>query len=606
MSFPSLNAAIPYDDARYQPSSQAGDPIPAMHLGFGETSDGKTITPIPMTTTQKMKLVGLIVLAGLTLMAAGALIATGLGAGIAACVASSLILGMQMGALSGAGLGLIAITAIVFLVKSRTARIVPSTNDFKFPDAAPRLGEFHQDNAVLVSQNGKETAEWRDKLFGAAQQSIEWSGNFLGGKIFRNTLNLIQEKMTALPNLQVHIFCSHDLLEAADVKKLEQLKKDFPEQFHLLVSDTKITTSPDVSSLENHVKMVVVDRKYFITGGTGHHDVLSDQGETAKAPAPDASFKSKGVGSGSRDMDIVGSGNVALTMSQEFFKLWAIWQHRMSPNNKSSIADYNRYFPLSSESPRAVVRTLDYNPKLVQKAKVKVLVCGDPNQPANACTEELVRIINSAKKSIKLAQLSFNPTKEIWDALLSASERGVSIDLITNGLNKKSGAGMYFITPSNRQQYLPLMLGRNIRKLDKKGDLARSAKKAVNVYEYNLDGIIMHAKLVSVDGKIASLGSYNLGQKSHRGDYEMDVTMMAPEVDDLVPPSELTEGHEKAAKEADEAQKSLVEQCDEVFESMKSKSKLISFDEAYKFRTGIFHRLYGKIMQWHVTANFGG
>lgn len=581
-----IPALIPYDHPSYYPTP------PSMHLGFGETLDGKPIIPKAMSTAQKMKLVGLIVLGGLTLMAAGALVATALGVGIAACVSSSLILGMQIGAISGAGLGLIAITAIVFFFKSRANQVVPPTNDFTFPDVPPRLGEFHQDNAILVSEHGEETAEWRDKLFDAAQQSIEWSGNFLGGKIFRKTLDLIENKMKALPKLQVYIFCSHDLLESADKRKLKQLQKNFPDQFHLLISDTKITTNPELASLENHVKMVVVDRKYFITGGTGHHDVLSDSGENAKAPAPDASFKSKGVGAGSRDMDIVGSGDLALTMSQEFFKLWAIWQHRMSIKNIPSIAGYNHYSLLSAEDPRAVVPALDSHPKLVKKAQVKVLVCGGPHQPVNACTNELVRIINSAKSSIKLAQLSFNPTKEIFDALLSAAERNVSVELITNGLNKKSGMGMHFITPSNRQQYLPLMLGRNIRKLGKKADLASSAKKAVKVFEYNLDGIIMHAKLVSVDGKICSLGSYNLGQKSHRGDYEMNVTMMTPEV---------AEGHEK---EADESL--LAQHCDEVFAKMKSKSKLISFDEAYKFRAGIFHRLYGKLMQWYVIANFGG
>lgn len=471
MSVSSLNAAISYDDARYDQS-----PV----LGFGETLNGETCS-VPATAAQKLKLIGLVVLGALTLAAVGALLATGIGAVIAASISASLIIGMQAGALAGAGLGLTAALVVTLRLGKGANRVIPASKNFKVAHqpTAPRVGDVNTNTSIRVCQDGQETAQWRHDLFAQAKQSIEWSCNFAGGEIFCQSLNIIKTSMQANENLQVRILCSEDLLEGPDLALLDQMKKAFPDRFQCLITNKKILTVPEFSTIENHVKALIVDGKYFVIGGTGHHDLLSDKGDQPKSPKPSASFQSKGMGGGARDMDFVGSGDSAGTMREEFYKLWAIWKYQMSSEQTGSLS--NEHFELSPQTAIASLPNLDG--QLIPNSRVKVLVCGGVNQPINACSKELVRMIDSAKKTIKLAQLSFNPHPEVFDALLRAVNRNVQVELITNELNKASGAGMSFVTPSNRQQYLPLMTGHRISKLGSKTTLATlAATKTVKVF----------------------------------------------------------------------------------------------------------------------------
>lgn len=598
MSVSSLNAAISYDDARYDQS-----PV----LGFGKTLNGETCS-VAATAAQKLKLIGLVVLGALTLAAVGALLATGIGAVIAASISASLIIGMQAGALAGAGLGLTAALVITLRLGKGANRVMPASNNFESGHlSAPRVGEVNTNTSIMVSKDGQETAQLRHALFAQAKQSIEWSCNFAGGGIFCQSLNIIKTSMLANENLQVRILCSENLLEGPDLALLDQMRRDFPDRFQCLVTNQKIVTVPEFSTIENHVKALIVDGKYFVIGGTGHHDVLSDKGDQPKSPKPGASIQTKGIGGGARDMDFVGSGDSAGTMREEFYKLWAIWKYQMSSEQTGSLS--NEHFELSPQSAIASLPSLDR--QLIPNSRVKVLVCGGAQQPVNACSKELVRMIDSAKKTIKLAQLSFNPHPEVFDALLRAVNRDVEVELITNELNSASGAGLSFVTPSNRQQYLPLMTGGRISKLGSKKTLATlAAKKAVKIFEYNLAGIMLHTKLTIVDGATSSgiclTGSSNMVK--NKPDFEMNMIVRTSAIERQEKQDHelaLGEGESKIAQEGllEESVSSVAKNCQDVFESIKAKSKPVDFDQAYHYRANLFHRLYGKLMQWYVIAN---
>ena len=57
---------------------------------------------------------------------------------------------------------------------------------------------FKDGNSFFITENSKETGEWKLTLINSARKSIEISGTFCGGHIYREALRMIYKNMEIL------------------------------------------------------------------------------------------------------------------------------------------------------------------------------------------------------------------------------------------------------------------------------------------------------------------------------------------------------------------------------------------------------------------------
>ncbi|MCB1135997.1 MAG: phosphatidylserine/phosphatidylglycerophosphate/cardiolipin synthase family protein, partial [Chlamydiia bacterium] len=258
--------------------------------------------------------------------------------------------------------------------------------------------------------------------------------------------------------------------------------------------------APTPRSIENHVKMMVVDEKYWVVGGTGMAEHLCTAGDKAPEPQPARIWSQRVVAKATRDMDVIGKGAAAQTLALEFFKLWAVFDYRVKGDPDAPLV--NAYKALSPELPRAEVAVFDTSPDLVHTVACKVIVCG-PEHPTNACTDAYIERLQGARRSVRLGQMNVNPGPELRQALYNLPE-SVHCDLITTGVEGNSPVTNHFFAWTNFRHYQPLL-----------------ARGAATLYEYDVPGVLYHKKVMTVDERYTLLGSYNLSQKSDCSDYEL-------------------------------------------------------------------------------------
>ncbi len=460
----------------------------------------------------------------ITIIALGTTVGAGigatlmLGAGISGAFASGAFAGTTVGLMAGAkGADFIAKRHL----KPRLSTHTLNLNDPK----APPLGQSIPHQSVLVTRDSQESVEWKTTLIRHAEQSIELSGNFCGGKVFRDLLDVIGQRLGEREPLKVHLLTNDDLLEKADLAKLAALKAQFPQRFHFLISQAKIKCSPVPMSVDNHVKLLIVDGKYFITGGSGLQKSLCGAGDKIPEDDPTLPIQSRLLAGGVRDMDVVVTGTLAATLRVEYFKLLAIWEREMGVDEQL----VQRYFSLKDAGAMASIAELDGHARLVRDSSIQAVVSCIEN-PRNACTEQIVETIQRAQRKIRLAQLCFNPVKKIREALQVAVQRGVEIELIVTGGGKRGTFLGNMITQASRSNYLSLMVGHKITSLHTKQALQGQVLPHVKIYEYAVPNIMYHKKVLTIDDRYTWIGSYNLSIKSHFADYELMLKIDSPAV----------------------------------------------------------------------------
>ena len=118
----------------------------------------------------------------------------------------------------------------------------------------------------------------------------------------------------------------------------------------------------------------------------------------------------------------------------------------------------------------------------------------------------MMAMVALARRSITIATAYFNPDDQMLRALASAVERGVVVTLLVPGEH----ADKRFIQIAGEQSYAELL------------------DAGVSIMEYQVS--MMHAKVVTVDGVIATVGSCNLNQRSMQHDEEANVVVIDPKV----------------------------------------------------------------------------
>jgi phosphatidylserine/phosphatidylglycerophosphate/cardiolipin synthase-like enzyme len=125
--------------------------------------------------------------------------------------------------------------------------------------------------------------------------------------------------------------------------------------------------------------------------------------------------------------------------------------------------------------------------------------------PRGGCTDAVVKLINSSKKSVDVAIYSFT-SKKIANALIDAHKRGVKVRVL---IDYGNGQSKYCVGPL----------------LEKAGIEVR--------YKKGSGGGLMHHKYAIYDGKVLSTGSFNwTGSAEKRNDENLVILRNAPELVD--------------------------------------------------------------------------
>ncbi|MCE5319110.1 MAG: phosphatidylserine/phosphatidylglycerophosphate/cardiolipin synthase family protein [Parachlamydia sp.] len=372
-------------------------------------------------------------------------------------------------------------------------------------EAVVGAGQWTYDNSILVTQSTKETTDWKLNFIQQANHSVEISGSICGGHVFREALKAIEQRIQANPQFQAHVLSTNDLLEKEDKKLIQEFKKAYPLNFHCL------QTSADIDShlyrRENHVKVLIVDEKYYILGGTNYQDRLSEESARNQPPNNCLDYL---LGTGSSDMDVVGRGKtMSQTLRREFFKLYALLEQKKEnlPQLK------NHYTPVASNylRPKATILAFDHHENVDHRVKVKALVSGAETKQ-NVHVKEMARLIEKSDKTVTVAQMYFHPQKEIAQALKKKVLSQVPVKVLTASSSLKAPLANQFYVYAN-QRYTAKLL--------------RTSDK-VKISAYNNGKNIFHKKVAVFEkqDKPAQtvIGSFNWGGKSHK-DYELSLAI---------------------------------------------------------------------------------
>ncbi len=118
----------------------------------------------------------------------------------------------------------------------------------------------------------------------------------------------------------------------------------------------------------------------------------------------------------------------------------------------------------------------------------------------------MITLIACAQRRVRIASAYFNPGPQLTDALIAAVGRGVSVEIMLPGKH----ADKRFIQITGEASYERLL----------------AAGVVVRTYEVSM----MHAKVMTVDGTVASVGSANFNQRSLRHDDEANIVVFDPAV----------------------------------------------------------------------------
>lgn len=202
-----------------------------------------------------------------------------------------------------------------------------------------------------------------------------------------------------------------------------------------------------------------------------------------------------------RDTHLRIAGSAVYAMQTRFILDW----NQASPHD---VKNEERYFPVIPPQGETDIQ----------------IVSSGPDSEWEQIKNSYIKMINSAKKYIYLQTPYFIPDDSLLNALTLAALSGVDVRIMIP--NKPDHMFVYWATLSNIGQLL---------------------KTGVKVYIYQ-KGFI-HAKMIVVDGKIASVGTANIDVRSFRLNFEVNAVLYDRELsgtlagvfrDDMAESTELT------------------------------------------------------------------
>ncbi len=168
------------------------------------------------------------------------------------------------------------------------------------------------------------------------------------------------------------------------------------------------------------------------------------------------------------------------------------------------------------------------------------VVAGAAEAGGNDIASLLEILIGTAERHLRFTTAYFNPDDELAALLIAAADRGVAIDVLVPGQH----ADKRFVQIVGEARYAELL----------------DAGITIRCY----DRTMLHAKVLTVDGQVASVGSANLNQRSFQHDEEVNLVIFDPEVvAELDAHFEDDCRHASVVDPADWARRSLVQRAAE-------------------------------------------
>ena len=134
------------------------------------------------------------------------------------------------------------------------------------------------------------------------------------------------------------------------------------------------------------------------------------------------------------------------------------------------------------------------------------VVRGSAETGASDVWRMIMTLVSIAEKRLRIATAYFNPDRFVIDALIAAVERGVHVTLLVPGEHHDKR----FIQIAGEEAYQELL----------------DAGVDIRTYEVSM----MHAKVMTVDGRIATVGSTNFNQRSMQHDEEANVVLVDEDI----------------------------------------------------------------------------
>ncbi|MBU5270574.1 cardiolipin synthase [Clostridium cochlearium] len=215
----------------------------------------------------------------------------------------------------------------------------------------------------------------------------------------------------------------------------------------------------------NHRKIAIIDGKVGFVGGINIGDEYLGKGELGYW----------------RDTHIMVKGDFVLGLQAVFIDdFWTI----KKANNDSFLInkDFNSYFPKINQPEK----------KLMQLAK------SGPNSPYSSIMQGILKMIYMATEHIYITTPYFVPSESIMEALKIASLSGVDVRILFPG--QYDHFTVYYAS---------------------KTYLAELLKSGAKVHFYDKNSFV-HAKVITVDGKVSTIGTANMDIRSFDLNYEIN------------------------------------------------------------------------------------
>lgn len=169
----------------------------------------------------------------------------------------------------------------------------------------PLLGKYRKADVQLLPASASYSA--KKALIASAKNSIEIIGSYAGGVHFQEVLDIIESKLEENTGLRVHILFCPDMSTQEDFDRVASLKKRYPGFFEYCISPAKLSFSAP-HTRENHSKLIVVDEKYFVLGGTSIFSRLNKEQASLKEEETHLTCAAGMLEKSVQDMDAVGRG----------------------------------------------------------------------------------------------------------------------------------------------------------------------------------------------------------------------------------------------------------------------------------------------------------
>lgn len=387
-------------------------------------------------------------------------------------------------------------------------------------------------HSAYLTKDADETTEWKSLLIQQANTSLEISTGYCLGQVFENLLREVHLKLESNPSIKVHmhLFQILDFINEDNIGYLDALKTLYSGRFYYVITtDSEILKQEDkVYISENHTKLIIVDEKYYLLGGTNLVDPLSSK-NADKYPIAHH-LAGKFFPRASYDMDAIIRGPMAKKLRKEFFNLLAL--HESGESIQSDVGEFQpkttAYYPVN-EKDKVCIAHFDQNPDTAHDIKAFAVIAG-PRMQLHTIGNMYEQTIKIAQNSIDIGNMYFFPRKTIYDELMRAACRNVSLSVVTNGLREDNSLNNISIDMYgyiNRLNYFPVMAGRHYSMWEIFSS-TDADKGNTEIYELKLPSILYHKKVMTVDGRYSLIGSYNMGMKSEDAAYEVATILDSP------------------------------------------------------------------------------